>query len=849
MWMLKRSWNEPISRLVALTMLGAALMLCAPVVRAAGAVSPDDARFFETTVRPILQANCVKCHGGEKTKGGLKLLSRNSILAGGETGAVVVPGKASGSLLVEAIGYKNDKLQMPPSGKLAQDQIDALTKWVEMGLPWSGAALAGASGTASQPAAHHGPPTIDEGHKFWSFKPVVRPDVPKVKIAAWVRNPIDAFILAKLESKNLAPAGPADKVTLIRRATYDLTGLPPTIAEVDAFVADPSPGAYEKLVDRLLASPRYGEKWGRHWLDLVRFAETNSYERDSKKPNAWRYRDYVIRSFNDDKPYDRFVKEQLAGDELPDAAKNADDIIATGFYRLGIFDDDAADKEQARYDNLDDIVATVGQTFLGVTLDCARCHDHKIDPIPQKDYYKILSFFQNLNDYRNGGPTDERTIPMDESRRAFVVAAQAERKRQIDELKERIKGVEETFKQVRSGDPNRKTINTAADLEYAIRTEGPKVLGEEPYKKYVALKLRLKEVRDAPAEGELALTVTERGPQAPDTFVMIRGNAHAPGAKVEPGFLEVITPGGAIIPTPPVNAKTSGRRTVLADWIASKDNPLTARVMANRIWQYHFGRGIVRSSSNFGFQGDAPTHPELLDYLASEFVSRGWSLKQMHKLLMLSNAYRMSSKSNETALAADPRNELFWRFDMRRLTAEEIRDSVLAADGTLNLAMYGPGVFPPIPKAVMQGQSRPGEGWGKATPEEACRRSIYVHAKRSLRVPIIESFDGAETDKACPVRFVTVQPTQALGMINGEFLNEEAAKLATRVKKDAGDDVAKRVALTFRLVTSQQPAKAEVDRGVELYQKLTTTDGASPEQAMRYVCLVMLNLNEFVYVD
>jgi mono/diheme cytochrome c family protein len=848
MWMTDRSSIEANLCLPALLALGAAL-LCAPVARAAA--NPDDARFFETTVRPILQANCVKCHGGEKTKGGLKLLSRDSILAGGETGAVVVSGKASTSLLVDAIGYKNDKLQMPPSGKLAQDQIDALTKWVEMGLPWSGAELAGVSAATSQPAtAHHGPPTIEEGHNFWSFKPVVRPEVPKVKNALWVRNPIDAFILAKLESKGLTPAEPADKVTLIRRATYDLTGLPPSIAEVDAFVADPSPDAYEKLVDRLLASPRYGEKWGRHWLDLVRFAETNSYERDSKKPNAWRYRDYVIRSFNDDKPYDRFVKEQLAGDELPDAeAHGGAAIVATGIYRLGIFDDDAADKEQARYDNLDDIVATVGQTFLGVTLDCARCHDHKIDPIPQHDYYKILAFFQNLNDYRNGGPTDERVIPMDESRRADLLAAQAERKRQLDELKERIKGVEETFKQVRSGDPNRKTINTAADLEFAIKTEGPRVLGEEPYKKYAALKVRLKEVRDTPVEGELALAVTERGPQAPDTFVTIRGNAHAPGAKVEPGFLEVITPGSAIIPTPAANAKTSGRRTVLADWIASKDNPLTARVMANRIWQYHFGRGIVRSSSNFGFQGDAPTHPELLDWLASEFVSSKWSLKRMHRLMMLSNAYRMSSTSNQTTLAADPRNDLFWRFDVRRLTAEEIRDSVLAANGTLNLAMYGPGVFPPIPKAVMQGQSRPGEGWGKATPEEACRRSVYVHAKRSLRVPIIESFDGAETDKACPVRFVTVQPTQALGMINGEFLNDEAKKLATRVKTDAGDDVAKRVTLALRLVTSRQPAKADVERGVTLYEKLTTADGASPEQAMQYVCLVVLNLNEFVYVD
>jgi hypothetical protein len=821
--------------------------LCAPVARAAA--GPDDARFFEATVRPILQANCVKCHGGEKTKGGLKLISRDAVLAGGETGPVVVSGKATSSLLVEAIGYKNDKLQMPPSGKLPQDQITALTKWVEMGLPWSGSELTGAAAATTLPAAHHGTPTIEEGRKFWSFKPVVRPEIPKVKNTAWVRNPIDAFILAKLESKHLAPAGPADKVTLIRRATYDLTGLPPTIAEVDAFVADNSPGAYEKLVDRLLASPRYGEKWGRHWLDLVRFAETNSYERDSKKPNAWRYRDYVINSFNDDKPYDRFVKEQLAGDELPDAATNPDDIVATGFYRLGIFDDDAADKEQLRYEVFDDIVATVGQTFLGVTLDCARCHDHKIDPIPQRDYYKILAFFQNLNDYRNGGPTDEVPIPMDESRRAIVRSAHVERKQQIDEWKKRINAVEETFKQVRSGDPNRKTINTAADLEYAIRTEGPKVLGEEAYNNYVGFKARLKELRDRPLEGELALGVTERGPQAPDTFVMIRGSAHAPGAKVEPGFLEVITPGGAIIPTPAAGAKTSGRRTVLADWVASKDNPLTARVMANRIWQYHFGRGIVRSSSNFGFQGDAPTHPELLDWLAGEFVAHNWSLKQMHRLMMLSNAYRMSSTSNQTALAADPRNDLFWRFDVRRLTAEEIRDSVLAANGTLNLAMYGPGVFPPIPKAVMQGQSRPGEGWGKATPEEACRRSVYVHAKRALRVPIIESFDGAETDKACPVRFVTVQPTQALGMINGEFLNEEASKLAARVKKDAGEDVTKRVALALHLVTARQPSTADVNRGVGLYQKLTTADGASPEQAMQYVCLVMLNLNEFMYVD
>jgi hypothetical protein len=283
--------------------------------------------------------------------------------------------------------------------------------------------------------------------------------------------------------------------------------------------------------------------------------------------------------------------------------------------------------------------------------------------------------------------------------------------------------------------------------------------------------------------------------------------------------------------------------------VASKDNPLTARVMVNRIWQYHFGRGIVRSSSNFGYQGDPPTHPELLDWLAGEFVVNGWSIKAMHRLIMTSSAYRMSSKPDERGLSADPRNDLLWRFDMRRLTSEEIRDSILAANGTLNLAMYGPGVYPSIPREVMRGQSRPGDGWGHSPPEEQARRSVYVHAKRSLRVPIIEAFDGAETDKACPVRFVTVQPTQALGMLNGEFLNGEAQKLADRVKKEAGEDVREQVALAFRLVTSREPTAAELNRGVELHESLTSRDGVKPEQAMRYVCLMMLNLNEFVYLD
>ena len=851
------TWNDRPCKLPFLGAVLAALLVPVCAAQAAApAHSPDDIRFFEEKVRPVLQAHCVKCHGGEKTKAGLRLTSRDALLKGGDTGPAAVAGQAHKSLLLEAVGYKNDKLQMPPSGKLPQADLDALAKWVEMGLPWTAGDDAAHAAESTPP--HAGPPKVDDAARsFWSFRPVARPGVPAVKEAAWVKNPVDAFILSKLEAKGFAPAPPAGKVTLIRRATYDLTGLPPTIAEVDAFVADSSPDAYEKLIDRLLASPRYGEKWGRHWLDLVRFAETNSYERDSKKPSTWRYRDYVIRSFNDDKPYDRFLKEQLAGDEMPDAGpSNPDPIIATGFYRLGVWDDDPADDVQHRYDVLDDLVATVGQTFLGMTIDCARCHDHKIEPIPQRDYYRLLAFFQNVNDYRNGGPGDEFTLP-DSPANAGAVK---EREQQIEQLETETKDTEEVFLQLLSGEPGRQGL-TLDDARKLIRAEGLRVLGQDRFASYGAKRKKLRELQRSSAT-PTALCVSERGPTPPDTFVMIRGSAHSPGDKVEPGFLEVITPGDAVVPSPAPGAKSSGRRTVLADWIASERNPLTARVMVNRIWQYHFGRGIVRSSSNFGFQGDAPTHPELLEWLASEFVapalserseskgvSKAWSMKHMHRLLMTSSVYRMSSKPNEQALAADPRNDLMWRFDMRRLTAEEIRDSVLAANGTLNLAMYGPSVFPPIPRAVMQGQSRPGEGWGRATPEDAARRSVYVHVKRSLRVPILEAFDGAETDKSCPVRFVTVQPTQALGMLNGEFLNDEAKKLADRVKREAGDDVTNQIALAFRLMTSGEPAEKDVAAGVELFKGLTENDGAQPDQAMQYVCLVMLNLNEFVYLD
>jgi hypothetical protein len=749
----------------------------------AAAAPPADSRgdaFFEKNVRPVLAGQCFKCHDAKKQRGKLRLDSRAAVLSGGDRGPAMVPGAPEKSLLLRAISHADEELKMPPSGKLPKEAIAALTEWVKLGAPWPGASA------AARPAGDEMIIT-DRDRSHWAFQPIRRPPLPDVTDAEWARNPIDAFVLARLEGKKLRPNPQASPRQLIRRLCYDLAGLPPTPEEVEAFAADPSPEAYEALVDRLLASPHYGEKWGRHWLDLVRFAETNSYERDNPKPNAWRYRDYVIRSFNADKPYDRFLREQLAGDELPDA--DVDAVIATGFYRLGIWDDEPTDREQARYDGLDDIVTTTGQVFLGLTVDCARCHNHKIDPIPQQDYYRLLAFFQNINHFNNGGPTDEMQVTTDEAGRPIL---------------------------------------------------GP--LG--------FVRSKLSGGRRKPPTTDTVLCVTERGNQAPDTFVLRRGNPAVRGEKVEPGFPRVLTTKTPLLPQPRPGAKTSGRRTVLADWLASAENPLTARVMVNRLWQHHFGRGIVRSPNNFGLQGDRPTHPELLDWLAAEFIASGWRLKPLHRLIVTSNAYRMSSATNAEARAADPTNDLFWRFDMRRLSAEEIRDTILSVGGKLNARMCGPGVYVELPAEVLAGQSQPGYGWGKSPPEEQNRRSIYIHVKRSLLTPILDGFDIAETDRSSPVRFSTTQPTQALAMLNSDFLNKQAAVLAARLQREKGTHlISHQVRRALSLAVQRPPQESEIRRGVALIEALTNEDGASAEDALRYFCLLVLNLNEFIYLD
>jgi hypothetical protein len=583
--------------------------------------------------------------------------------------------------------------------------------------------------------------------------------VPSVKDRKWGNRPIDAFVLAKLEASGLKPSAPATKRELIRRAYFDLIGLPPSPEDVDRFMADTAPDAYEKLVDRLLAMPQFGERWGRHWLDVVRFAQTNGYERDDEKPHSWRYRDYVIKSFNDDKPYDRFIREQLAGDELPDATDES--IIATAFYRLGVWDDEPDDAAQAEFDNLDDMLATTGQAFMGLTVGCARCHDHKFDPISQEEYYSLLAFMRNIKRY----------------------------------VKHDDKAADGTI--------------------------------------FATLK-----------DGSKTLAVYESGPAPKKTQVLIRGNAATPGAEVQPRFIEALcgskdemTPE---MPAMPPNATTTGRRRVLAEWIASAEHPTTARVMVNRIWQHLFGRGIVETPNDLGHTGTAPSHPELLDHLASDFTRGGWRVKRVIKEIMLSSTYRQSSRvRNPQAVAKDPGNRLLWRQNMRRLEAEAIRDAILATSGKLNLAMGGRGIFPELAPEVLATQSRPGAGWGKSPEPERNRRSIYIFIKRTLGVPFLETFDATTPDSPVGVRAVTTIAPQALILLNSKFMDEQSAAFAERLEKAHPNDRAAQIDLAFRLALSRRPTEREAGIARDYLER----------QSLASFCKLVLNLNEFVYID
>jgi mono/diheme cytochrome c family protein len=798
--------------------------------------------FYESEVLPILTRHCYKCHGPGKAKGGLTLASRAAILKGGDSGPAVDLKTPSDSGLLQAVNYQG--FEMPPAGKLPASQIATLTKWVELGLPMP----AGDAPPVSEPAG--APRITDETKQHWSFRPVQRPEVPVVKNAAWVANPIDAFVLSKLEAAGLQPNPPAAPERLYRRVHYDLLGLPPSLEDVQRYAGHPSETAYRTLIQSLLDSPHHGEHYARYWLDLVRYAESNSFERDNPKPFVWRYRDYVIRFFNSGRPYDQFIREQLAGDELDDVTPET--LIATGYYRLGLWDDEPADPELAFYDGIDDIVSTTGQAFLGLTLNCARCHDHKLDPIPQSDYYRFAAFFRNVRHY--GQRSDEsvyqasvRTIATPDEERAFQSQKQ-EWEQRVAELRKRLDEVEARIEPQLAGGERDDFKNDSQRLA-VIRKHVGEFIARDEFETYARTRKTWTDLRNRPPRSAAqALCVKENGAHVPPTHLLVRGSPHVKGDVVEAGFPLVLSPPDPQIQAPP-HRESSGRRRALAEWIASRDNPLTARVMVNRLWQWHFGRGLVPSANNFGLQGDPPTHPELLDWLAAEFMEHGWDLRHIHTLILTSNSYRMSSQGNPVALEKDPQNLLLWRFDMRRLRAEELRDSILAANGSLNLdKMFGPSIYPTIEAEVLAGQSRPGAGWEKSSPDDMRRRSIYIHIKRSLTVPLLANFDVADTDFTCPVRFATTQPTQALTLLNSVFLQEQSRELANDVQRH-GSEPRRQVAAALQRVLQREPNEAEIRRGLELVESLQRDHGETADAAMQHFCLLALNLNEFVYLD
>ena len=731
----------------------------------------------------------------------------------------------------------------------------------------------------------------DAQKSFWSLQPVKKPAVPAVKSQPAGSNPIDAFVLARLEEKQLQPNKPADRITLLRRVTIDLTGLVPTPEEIQAFVSDNSSTAYDKVVDRLLASPAYGERWGRHWLDIARYADSNGYKADETRADIWRYRDYVIKAFNDDKPYDRFIREQIAGDEIYPGDPEA--LVAMGFNRNWIDETNAAGLVIRRQETLDDITNTTGAAFLGMTFACARCHDHKYDPILQKDYYRLQAFFANTS--FGDGP-----IPLKDP------AERAKYQQQYAEWDARTKTIREEMNKIVG--PLRRTkleggIKTFEDdVQAAIlmdpskrdpwqqmmyHTASPRVaFSEEPdartlrtlkgdsATRYAELKTQLTafdSLKPQPLPtGQYMIDISST---APPTYVHTRGDPYAKGELVQPGFLSILDPGDAKI-APPAGLKSTGRRTVLANWLADSKNPLTARVMVNRVWQYHFGTGIVATPGDFGRMGSRPTHPELLDYLSSYFVENGWSMKTLHRLIVVSNTYRQSSDSQTKAAAADPDNKLLWRYSRRRMEAEAIRDSMLQVSGQLNTQQGGPGVFPPVPTGVVTALSATAAAGGWRAEKDAAqnnRRSVYIFVRRNLRYPMLQEFDNANTFDAAHTRKNTVTAPQSLDLLNSDLMLEWSRALAGRVLGETSktSEPWEQVDRAFKVAYGRGASADELKEATAFLDKQTAImakrlageekpamplkmiEGMDPARAAAFVDLTQMLLasNEFLYIN
>ncbi|MDQ6676318.1 MAG: PSD1 and planctomycete cytochrome C domain-containing protein [Acidobacteriota bacterium] len=905
---------------------------------AALAQSSEQIEYFEKNVRPVLVQNCQPCHNLKMKSSGLDLSTASGFLSGGAGGLLVAKDHPESSRLLQVVGYE-DSVKMPPTGKLKAEQIESLTNWVKMGAPWPGADQM----TAQVKPAPKKEFTAEQ-KAFWAFQPVANPELPFVKDTQWVRTPIDRFILAKLEQRGLRPAPPASRTTLLRRATFDLTGLPPTEKELQDFIADGSPDAYAKVVDRLLASPRYGERWGRHWLDVARYADSTGNDEDHRYPYAWRYRDYVIDSFNNDLPYNQFVREQIAGDLLPPPAGekfNARGVVATGFLALGAKAIAQVDKKKMLYDVWDEQVDVTSKAFLGLTMACARCHDHKFDPILTKDYYSMVGMFASTRSfdkvnqgvasllYRPLVPESEykvyraylaktalETLNADEivdsevlqaakasseqvaeymlatrtldvgsvksldvpvlAKWMKVLAASKEAKPWLDEwnaatretapavaaryqkryresLAEWAKMVEKSYaearKKLEAGEPDISKVKREFKdpffsavffrggpflIEGRNREKGLSPEWKAKVASYRAAAELLK--KNAPVEPDMADAVSEDTPV--QQKVMLRGDFNNPGEdapRAVPAVLTKVAPG-------PAAYKGSGRAEV-ADWLTHPENPLVARVMVNRAWMWHFGEGIVSTPDNFGKMGARPSNPELLDYLATQFVANGWSLKKMHRLMMLSNTYRMAADTDTKTISADPENVLLSRFQRQRLDIEEIRDGMLAVDGSLDLTMHG---------TLQKGFGTDKENSSdrlSMNPELIRRRTVYLPLRRANLPTLLNLFDFGDATTVNGKRAMTNVSPQALFMMNSEFVAERARKIAKAVLEDANLTDRARVERIYLRTLDRKPAPDEIDGAFTYMDRMKRKFGRGDLDAWQSFCHILLTSNEFIYLD
>ena len=781
-------------------------------------------------IKPLLKNRCWNCHGSLKQKAGLRLDAGSLIHAGAEGASIL----GAESELIFRVTSRDEDERMPPEGvALSARQVETLKAWIAAGGPYpEGETI------PAKPAEH------------WAFRPVARPEPPAVQNTDWPRNEIDHFILARLEARGWTPNPDATPQQLLRRAHLDLIGLPPTLAEQDAFEIE----AWPALIDDLLGRGGYGERYARHWLDVARYADSNAYERDGAKPEVWRYRDYVIRALNADTPFARFIVEQLAGDEIPGASTET--VLATGFNRLGPWDDEPADFGVDRFDQLDDIVNTTSQAFLGLTMGCARCHYHKFDPLSQVDYYSMVAVFDPLTRPQAGRSELTRYAAPPEQRAKLVA-----RDNEISAAENAAKKLYDDFatKFLREGRStlsadvqlaflvlpekrNREQKKSVSENEGKLAEEIAPDLPKELSEKMNAHNARITALRAETPDVEKGYFMEELPLFDRQTRLLKRGNPETPGDAVQPAMPVALAGEQPAFPEP--DKFTTRRRLTLAKWIASPDNPLTARVIVNRVWQWHFGEALVRTPNDFGLIGEPPDNQQLLDWLAHWFVhNAGWSMKALHHKIMTSRAYQMSRLINADCAAEDPENRSLWRQSYRRLEVEAIRDSMLFVSGQLDRKMYGPPMHPFVPRDALLNHADKASIWPEFNEAAASRRTVYAFIKRSLLVPMLEVLDLCDTTQTSPSRAVTTVPTQALTLLNGDFAVRQARHFANRLRAEAGEELNAQIDLAYRLALSREPADHE-RAAMRAFHEHQPAD-----EALTQMCRVVFNLNEFVYPD